>query len=101
MFYGTTIKGKNGKLISVKVEELDAGWDSSNNITHTFSQELCELLNEQSAARNSMDKVIGDDVCEAGVLAGLPIGGTILTNWWFMLTYLECLHCRPWWHFHS
>ena len=57
--FGAAIKGRDGKLVTLKVEELEAGWDATNAITYTFSQELCDelddLTNSASTPTNQQD----------------------------------------------
>ena len=54
ILHGSTIKDEDGSLLKLHVEELQAGWDASNSITHTFDQSLCEKLDELVTAQSSI-----------------------------------------------
>ena len=64
---GSTIKDKDGKLIVLRAENLHAGWDAQNSITHEFEQELCDVLDEQVAMRNAGPNIEAEGtVCQIG-----------------------------------
>ena len=73
ILHGTTIKDKDGKMVVLRAEGLQAGWDSQNNITHDFSEEFCNMLDELVADRaqeTTAQVEVESTVCK-GKLQGL------------------------------
>ena len=68
ILHGTTIKVKDGEMVVLQVENLHSGWDAENNITHEFSEELCNTLDELVDARacGTETAQLENIVCEAG-----------------------------------
>ena len=55
-------------MVVLQVENLHSGWDAENNITHEFSEELCNTLDELVDARacGTETAQLENIVCEAG-----------------------------------